>query len=123
MKFLCLIHLDASRLEAMPKDELDALNGAHLDLNDELRASGHFVVAEALAPARTTKRVRVRNGKTSVIDGPFTEAKEMVAGFYLLEAKDLDEAVAIAARIPSAPLATIEVRAAEELIVPGRSSR
>ena len=120
MKFLCLIHLDPVALDAMPPRELDALNGAHLDLNDRLRASGHFVEAEALVPAKETRCVRVRNGKTSVVDGPFAETKEVIAGFYLLEAEDLEEAVAIAAQIPSAPRATIEVRAAQELVVPGR---
>ncbi|MGH7712277.1 MAG: YciI family protein, partial [Gemmatimonadaceae bacterium] len=85
--------------------------------NDSLRASGHFIEAEALEPAAATACVRGRRGQTQVTDGPFTEAKELVAGFYLIEARDLDEAVDIASRIPSAPLATIEVRPTRQLDV------
>ena len=120
MKYLCLIHLDEQQLDAMPAGEMNALNSEHLDFNDELRASGHFIEAEALEPARTTACVRVRKGKPSVTDGPFIEAKELVAGFYLLEARDLTEAIEIAGRIPSAHLGTIEVRPTRQLVVEGR---
>jgi len=123
MKYLCLIHLDEEALAAMPAAEMSTLNAAHLDFNDGLRKTGHFIVAEALEPAATTATLRVRQGKTTVTDGPFAETKEMVAGFYLIEARDLDEAVAIAARIPSAPLGTIEVRPARQLVVEGRPLR
>jgi hypothetical protein len=119
MKFLCLIHLSEKELDAMPPAEMNALNARHLEFNNKLRKSGHFIEAEALEPAATTARVRVRKGKTSVIDGPFTEAKEMVAGFYLIEARDIAEATEIASRIPSAPLGTIEVRPTRKLIVDG----
>ena len=122
MKYLWLIYLDEQELEAMPAAEMDALNARHLDLNDDLRASGHMVEAEAPEPARTTACIRVRGGKTTVTAGPFTEAKEMVAGFYLLEAEDLEEATRIAARIPSAPLGTIEVRPTRQLVVAGRQT-
>jgi hypothetical protein len=120
MKFLCLIHLDPKLLEAMPAPELDDLNGRHLDLNDALRASGHFVEAEALEPVASAACVRVRHGKLQLTDGPFAETKEMVAGFYLLEARDMAEAQQLAARIPSAPLGTVEIRPTRQLIVPGR---
>jgi hypothetical protein len=120
MKYLCLIYLNEQQMDAMPAEEMNALNAKHLDLNDTLRASGHFVDAEALAPARASACVRVRSGKVVVTDGPFTEAKELVAGFYLLEARDLGEAIALAARIPSAPLGTVEVRPTRELVVEGR---
>ncbi|HEY0783962.1 MAG TPA: YciI family protein, partial [Thermoanaerobaculia bacterium] len=66
MRFLCLIYLDEEKLNALPAPEMDALNAAHLDLNDELRASGHFIEAEALQPVGTTATVRVRQGKVSV---------------------------------------------------------
>jgi hypothetical protein len=122
MKYLCLIHLDQAQLDALPAPEMDALNAAHLDLNDELRASHHFIEAEALEPAATTtKQVRVRQGKALVTDGPFAETKELVAGFYLIEARDQDEAVQIAARLPAARLGVVEVRTTRQLIVPGRS--
>ncbi len=104
----------------MPPAELDDLNGRHLDLNDALRESGHFVEAEALEPLTAAACVRVRDGKVQVRDGPFAETKEMVAGFYLLEARDMAEAQQIAARIPSAVLGTVEIRPTRQLIVPGR---
>lgn len=102
MKYLCLIYLDEQKMAALPDAEMNALNARHLALNDELRASGHFVEAEALEPAAAAARNRVRREKTVVTDGPFTESKEVVAGFYLVEARDLDEATRIAARFPRA---------------------
>ncbi len=104
----------------MPAAEMNTLNAKQLDFNDTLRKSGHFIEAEALEPARATACLRVRNGKPSVTDGPFTESKELVAGFYLIEARDMKEAVQLAAKIPSAPLATIEVRPTRQLVVEGR---
>jgi len=123
MKYLCLIHLDEVDLAAIPADEMSALNAAHLDFNDGLRTSGHFIVAEALEPARTAACVRLRHGRVSVTDGPYTEAKEVVAGFYLIEARDMSEAIEIAGRIPSAGLGTVEVRPARQLVVQGRPLR
>jgi hypothetical protein len=123
MKYLCLIYFDEEQLNAMPAKEMSDLNAAHLDFNDGLRESGHFITAEALEPARASKCVRLRGGKASITDGPFTESKELVAGFYLLEAADMEEALEIASRIPSAPLATIEVRPARQLVVEGRPLR
>lgn len=119
MKYLCLIYLDEAEMEALPAHEMDALNTGHLDLNDELRRSGHFIEAEALQPARETVRLR-KGARTAVTDGPFTEAKELVAGFYLLEARDMDEAVEIASRFPGGRHGTVDVRPCRELIVPGR---
>jgi hypothetical protein len=123
MKYLVLIHLNETELGAMPAQQGSDLNKAHWDLNEELKAKGHFITAEALAPSATTKTLRVRNGKLSVVDGPFTEAKEMVAGFYFIEAKDIDEAVQIAARIPSSAIGTLEVRPARQLDVIGLKPR
>ena len=117
MKYLCLIYLDEKQMDAMPEADMNALNARHLDLNDRLRQSGHFIEAEALEPAAATACVRVREGKTTVTDGPFAETKELVAGFYLIEARHLSEAVQIASRIPSAPLGTVEVRPARQLVV------
>ena len=123
MKYLCLIHLNESELAAMPVQEVSDLNARHLDFNDALRETGNFIVAEALAPARESTRVTLRGGKRHLTDGPFTEAKEMIAGFYLIEAHDMKEAVEIASRIPSANLGTVEVRACRQLIVEGRPLR
>jgi hypothetical protein len=120
MKYLCLIHWDEKTLADLPARELDALHAEHLDYNDGLRKSGQFVAAEALEPAREATCVRVRGGKVAVTDGPFAETKEQVAGFYLIEARDLNEAIQVAATIPSARRATVEVRATRQLVVEGR---
>jgi hypothetical protein len=120
MRYVCLIHWDEHRLATLPAAELNALNAAHLDFNDALRRSGHFVEAEALMPSRESTCLRVRDGRPIVTDGPFAEAKEVVAGFYLLEVRDRDEALRIAARIPSAAYATVEVRPGRTLVVEGR---
>jgi hypothetical protein len=121
MKYLCLIYLNEDEMDAMPAREMDSLNERHLAFNDELRRTSHFIEAEALAPARATAKIRVRKGSIGVTDGPYAESKELVAGFYLIEAADMEEAIAIASRIPSAPLATIEVRPTRQLIVRGRA--
>jgi hypothetical protein len=123
MRYLALIYLDERELATIPPREASDLNARHLDLNDRLRASGNFIVAEALAPAQETRRVSKRNGATHVIDGPFTEAKEVVAGFYLIEADTLDQAIEIVSNIPSVNLGTIEVRPCRQLIVDGRPPR
>jgi hypothetical protein len=121
MKYLCLIHLDEGEMAALPAEQMDDLNARHLDLNDELRASGHFIEAEALEPGAAGATLRLRKGKATVTDGPYTESKELVAGFYLIEARDMDEAAAIAARFPSAPLGRVEIRPTRQLVVEGRA--
>lgn len=123
MRYICLIHFDEQALENMPAAQRNALNAAHLDYNDELRRTGHFLIAEALEPPRTGVIVTVRDGRTVVTDGPFAETKEMIAGFYVIDAADMTEATAIAARLPVAPLARIEVRPAVQLVVEGREPR
>jgi hypothetical protein len=123
MRYLCLIHLDERELAAMPAADVNAVNAAHLDLNDALRASGHFLVAEALERSGNATCVRVRNGQPIVTDGPFAETKEAIAGFYLIEARDLQEATELAARLPSARFGTVEIRPARQLVVEGRAPR
>jgi len=117
LKFLCLIYLDEGEMAALPAEEMNRLNKGHLALNDDLRNSGHFIEAEALEPSSTVAAFRLRGGKMMLRDGPFTEAKELVAGFYLVEARDRDEAIEIAKRFPSAPYATVEVWPTRQLIV------
>ena len=119
MRYLVLIHQDEQMLDAMPEAEMSVLNDRHLELNESLLKSGHFIEAEALEPAAATAVVRVRGGKIGVTDGPFAETKEQVAGFYFIEARDLNEAIQVAARIPSAPLGTIEIRPCRNLVVDG----
>ena len=117
MRYLCLIYLDEEKMNALPPAEMHELNVGHLQLNDELRTSGHFVEAEALEPAATAVTVRPRREKTTVTDGPFSETKELVAGFYLLEAADLDEAIRIASRFPGARHGAVEIRPVRPLPV------
>ena len=119
MRYLCLIYLSEQELAAMPESQMSALNSRHLQFNDELLAGGQFIEAEALEPGTATTCVRVRHGKAAITDGPYAETKEQVAGFYLIEAHDLDEALQVATRIPSAPLGTIELRPCRDLIVDG----
>jgi hypothetical protein len=119
MKYLCLIYLDGRMLEAMPEPEMNALNARHLAFNESLVEGGRFIEAEALAPAVESTCVRMRNGKVAVTDGPYAESKEMVAGFYFIEARDLNEAIQVASRIPAAPLGTVEVRPCRDLVVDG----
>ena len=119
MKYLCLIYLDEAQLAAMPESEMGKLNARHLELNEELLKSGHFIEAEALEPAAASTCIRLRNGRATLTDGPYAETKEMVAGFYFIEARDLNEAIQVASRFPSAPLGTIEVRPCRDLVVDG----
>ena len=115
MKYLCLVHNDEEKLEAMSESEFDAFSDEHVALDEELRKSGHSIVAEALQPVHTATTVRVRNGRLSTTDGPFAETKEQLGGIYLIEARDLNEAIQVAARIPSARIGSIEVRPVWEL--------
>jgi hypothetical protein len=103
MKYLCLVYAEEAKVAAM--DDRDCLA-----YDADLRASGRCIASEALEPVATATTVRVRNGRLAVSDGPFAETKEALAGFYLIEARDLNEAIQIAARIPPAAVGSIEVR-------------
>jgi hypothetical protein len=115
MRYLCLINLDEQVMAQLPHAETNDLNVRHLALNESLRATGNLIEASALEPSAKAARLRIRSGRRSVVDGPFTETKELVAGFYLIDARDMDEAIEIASQFPSAPLATIEVWPTREL--------
>jgi len=110
MKYLCLISFDERKLDALSKSELATLDEESLAYDQTLRKSGHFIAAQALESARAATTLRVRNGKVSVTDGAFAETKEQLAGFYLIEAPDLDGALSWAARCPGAAHGSIEVR-------------
>jgi hypothetical protein len=103
MKYLCLVYLESGKLRAVADRECMACG-------DGLRESGVLLAAEALQPVDTATTVRVRNGKLSVTDGPFTETKEQLAGFYLIDARDLNDAIQVAAKIPPAREGSVEVR-------------
>jgi hypothetical protein len=110
MKYLCLIYDEENKWSTMSKTESDAFMQEYFQFTEGIRKSGNYVAGEALQPVSTATTVRVRNGKMSSTDGPFAETKEQLGGFYLIDAKDLNEAMQIASRIPSARLGSIEVR-------------
>ena len=110
MKYLCLIYDDEKKVGSMPKSELDAFSNEYFSYTENIKKSGHYVAGEALQPVATATTIRVRNGKVSTTDGPFAETKEQLGGFYMIEAKDLNDAILVASKIPSARLGSIEVR-------------
>jgi hypothetical protein len=114
MKYLCLIYDEEKKLQAMAASDFDALMGEYFTFTKALRASGQYLGGNDLQPTANATTVRVRNGQTSTTDGPFAETKEQLGGYYLIEAKDLNEAIQIAARIPSAKIGSIEVRPVQE---------
>jgi hypothetical protein len=103
MKYLCLVYLDEKRLDELPDEDC-------LAYDTEIRTSGYCLASEALQSVQTATTVRVRSGKASVTDGPFAETKEQLAGFYMIEARDLNEAIQIASKIPPARVGCVEVR-------------
>jgi hypothetical protein len=110
MRYLCLIYDDEKKIGSMSQSESDKFMGEYFAFTDDIRKSGHMIHGEALQPVQTATTVRVRNGKASTTDGPFAETKEQLGGFYLIQANDLNEALQIASRIPSARTGSVEVR-------------
>jgi hypothetical protein len=103
MKYLCLVYGEEQKIGELDDREC-------LACDTELRARGQCIASEALEPVATATTVRIRNGRLTVTDGPFAETKEQLAGFYLIEARDLNEAIQIAAKIPPAEVGSVEVR-------------
>ena len=114
MKYLCLACEEESKLNMLSRDEWDDLRQETLDYVDSLRESGRLLATHALQSTATAVTVRVRNGGVSVTDGPFIETKEHIGGYFLIEAQDLEEAIQVASRWPSARIGSIEVRPVEE---------
>ena len=110
MKYLCLVYDDEKKLRAMSRSESDAFMDECGAVNEGIRKSGHYLSSEALQPVHTATTVRIRNGKVSITDGPFAETKEQLGGFYLINARDLNDAIQVASKIPSARLGSVEVR-------------
>ena len=108
MKYLCLVYLEEEKLRAVPDRECVACG-------EGFRKSGLLVAAEALQPVETATTLRVRNGRMSITDGPFAETKEQLAGFYLIEARDLNDAIQMASKIPPAREGSVEIRPIREL--------
>jgi hypothetical protein len=115
MKYLCLIFYDEKKLNALSEKEYESLVDESLDYDDVLRKGGHFVAAQALEPIHAASTVRLQSGKVSATDGPFAETNEQLGGFILIEARDLNEAIQLASRIPSVRLGGVEVRPIKEL--------
>jgi hypothetical protein len=119
MKYLCLVYVDEAKLDALSRAERDALIADALAYDEELRRSGHYIVSNALQPVQTATTLRPRNGKVSIADGPFAQTREQLGGFVLIEAKDLNDALHVAAKIPPGRIGSIEVRPVKELVAPG----
>jgi hypothetical protein len=115
MKFMFTIYHDEKVLDAMPEKEMQALVDSAIEYAEEIRRSGHYIASDALQRTRTARTIRVNAGNVSTAVGPFVETKEQLGGFFVIEAKDMDEACAIAARFPPARVAVIEVRPVQEL--------
>jgi hypothetical protein len=116
MKYLCLVILDEKKLEAMSGSSAQKLDDVSLEYADMLRQGNHLLAANALQPTHSATTVRVGGGKISVTDGPFAETNEQVGGFLLIEARDLNEAIQLASKMPSAYLGGIEIRPVRELV-------
>jgi hypothetical protein len=110
VKYLCLVYLSPEHWSSAPDEACFACS-------QEMAASGHFITGTPLHPVHTATTVRVRNGRATITDGPFAETKEALAGFYLIDARDLNEAIQLASRIPPAKYGSIEIRPTRELVV------
>lgn len=115
MKFMLVIYNDSKLYDALPHGEADGMMRECLAHADELRRDGHLTESQMLEGVETAKSVRIRNGRTKVTDGPFSEAKEVLGGFNLIEARDIDEAIEIAAEFPWARTGCVEVRPVRDI--------
>lgn len=114
MKYICLVYLEEKTLNALPKNERLSLSDESMAYCDELQKNGQFIAASPLHPVETATTVRVRNGKTSTTDGPFAETKEQLGGYFLIDVRDLNDAIRVASKIPASRIGSIEVRPVKE---------
>ena len=110
MKYLCLIYSEEKQIAALPETEYKSRVGEYMAFTQGIQKSGHLIASERLQPTHTATTIRSRNGKISTTDGPFAETKEQLGGFYLINARDLNEAIQVASKIPGARFGSIEVR-------------
>ena len=110
MKYLCLIYSDESQWPKLPKSDTEMMLKEYGAFGEAIKKSGNYVTGDRLHPTSDATTIRTRNGKTSTTDGPFAETKEQLGGYYVISAKDLNEAIQIAAKIPPARVGCIEVR-------------
>jgi hypothetical protein len=115
MKYMLLVHHDEDVLNALDPNELQKMRAESVHLANEINSNGRYVDAAPLHPASTGTCVQVRQGERLITDGPFAETREQLGGYFLIDANDLDEALAIAARVPGARIGTVEVRPVMEL--------
>ena len=114
MKYLCLVYEEKARIDDLPERESESIAAEHLAYLGELEQSGHSIAAARLQPAETATTIRVRDGSVFISDGAVTRAKERLGAFYLIDARDLNDAIRIAAKMPAARLGWIDVRPLEE---------
>lgn len=110
MQYLCLIYSDETMYPRMARAEAENMMAEYMAFTAKVKESGHYIGGNRLQPTHTSTSVRIRNGNLSATDGPFAETKEQLGGYYLIEAKDLNDAIQVASRIPGAKVGTIEVR-------------
>lgn len=115
MKYLCMVYYDENIINNMTSNEWKSLNEECEACGQNLRESGKMIGGNALHPTTSATSLRIRDGKPLITDGPFAETKEQLAGFYLLDARDLNEAIQLASKIPPARIGTIEIRPIREL--------
>jgi hypothetical protein len=115
MKYMLLVHHEEDGLTALGESELQQMRAESVQLANEIHANGQYVDAAPLQRAATATCVQMRDGQRLITDGPFAETREQLGGYFLIDANDLDEALAIAARIPGARIGTVEVRPVVEL--------
>jgi len=118
MRYMCLVHFDTNIMKSASRSEQQDLDRRSLAYDETLKAGGHYLASQAIQEGDSAVLVRVREGKMSTTDGPYMETKEQMAGFILIEARDMNEAVRLAAGIPIAELGTIEVRPIYEIPTP-----
>jgi hypothetical protein len=116
MKYMLLVHHDEEAFSKFSETKRKQMLEESVRLTHQLHADGKYLSASPLQPASTGAIVRVREGKSFVTDGPFVETREQIAGYFLIDAKDLDEAIGIAARVPGARIGTVEVRPVREIV-------
>jgi hypothetical protein len=122
MKYLILCCHEEKKLDSMPKSECDALMEETVSYCETLKKSGHLLEVEQLESIQTAVTVRTQNGKLAVTDGPFAETKEQLGGFFLIDARDLNEAIQVASKFPSVRFGTMEVRPVRDFQLSNRSS-
>ena len=115
MKYLCLIYSDETKWQKMAGTDVQAMMAEYGAFTESVKKSGHLLGSNRLQPTAAATTVRIRNGSLSTTDGPFAETKEQLGGYYLVEAKDLNEAIQIGSRIPGAKHGSIEVRPIAEM--------